>query len=121
MDPCPFCNIATGRAPAIIRAQWPDTIAIVPLRPVTPGHWLIIPRTHVTDATTSPDVTAQTMYRAAQLAADIEDPCNLITSVGPEATQSVLHLHIHLVPREYGDGLPLPWTPQQAAAELAGH
>jgi hypothetical protein len=38
--------------------------------------------------------------------------CNLITSVGADATQSVRHLHIHVVPRREGDGLMLPWSGQ---------
>ncbi|MEU3978362.1 HIT family protein [Streptomyces bacillaris] len=40
---------------------------------------------------------------------------NLITSKGAEATQSVYHLHVHIVPRRDGDNLPLPWTPQHEA------
>ena len=39
--------------------------------------------------------------------------CNLITSVGAAATQTVKHLHIHIVPRHEGDGLHLPWTEQK--------
>jgi histidine triad (HIT) family protein len=40
-------------------------------------------------------------------------PCNIITSVGAEATQTVFHLHLHVVPRRFGDGLALPWTGQE--------
>jgi histidine triad (HIT) family protein len=47
------------------------------------------------------------MFRAAELAVT---PCNLITSAGRAATQSVMHLHLHLVPRLDGDGLALPWS-----------
>lgn len=113
MTACPFCAIVSGEADADVIKEWPETLAIVPLNPVTPGHWLILPTRHVADATTDPAITATTMHRAAQLAADIGDPCNIITSVGAPATQTVFHLHI--VPREHGDGLPLPWTPQQEA------
>ena len=48
------------------------------------------------------------MARAALLA-DEMGPVNLITSRGREATQSVFHLHLHLVPRAANDGLALPW------------
>lgn len=41
------------------------------------------------------------------------EAANLITSRGGAATQTVFHLHVHVVPREAGDGLALPWTPQQ--------
>lgn len=107
---CVFCRIIRGEAPARYVHRWADAIAIIPLNPVVPGHILVIPRIHVVDALEYPDVTACTMYLAASVAVP---PCNLITSVGTEATQSVRHLHIHVVPRAHRDGLPLTWTPQQ--------
>lgn len=110
---CVFCGIIAGVAPAVVVREWPDAVAIVPLDPVTPGHLLVVPRVHVVDATVDPEVTGVAMRRAAELAAP---PCNLITSAGAAATQTVWHLHIHVVPRRVGDGLPLPWTPQQQLA-----
>ena len=104
---CPFCEILAGRAPAEIVGEWPDMIAIVPLNPVTEGHVLVIPRQHVKDAKEVPWITGNAFMRAAQLS---DGPCNLITSVGVEATQTVRHLHVHLVPRRVDDGLLLPWT-----------
>lgn len=53
-DPCPFCEIAAGRAPATIVHEWSDTIAIVPLNPVVDGHTLVIPKQHVRDFASSP-------------------------------------------------------------------
>jgi histidine triad (HIT) family protein len=44
---------------------------------------------------------------------------NLSTSKGEAATQSVFHLHVHVVPRQEGDRLPLPWTPQHTARATA--
>lgn len=107
--PCPFCEINTGRAPATFVDEWSDAIAIVPLDPVVEGHTLIIPKQHVADAHTDPDVTAATMRRASALARDRWPYSNLITSTGPPATQSVFHLHIHAIPRREGDELMLPW------------
>jgi histidine triad (HIT) family protein len=106
--PCPFCEIVAGRAPATIVEEWDDALAIVPLNPIVEGHTLVIPRDHVRDFATDPDVSALTMYRAAELAQGPQ-PMNLITSRGREATQSVWHLHLHLVPRAANDGLALPW------------
>ncbi len=106
--PCPFCEIVAGRAPATIVRDWDDALAIVPLGPVVEGHTLVIPKTHVEDFTTGAYVSAMTMHRAAELA-DGSGPMNLITSKGREATQSVFHLHLHLVPRSENDGLALPW------------
>lgn len=107
---CAFCNIVLGTASAIIVREWPDALAIVPLNPVTDGHLLIIPKAHVTDACEDPVVTGAVMQRAVELP---DRPCNLITSVGRAATQSVFHLHIHVVPRQFGDGLALPWSGQK--------
>lgn len=110
---CTFCGIAVGREPATVLAQWDDAIAIRPRRPVAPGHILVIPRQHVTDVGVDPAVSAATMAHAAELAANLPS-ANIITSKGALATQSVYHLHLHVVPRHEGDGLPLPWTPQHA-------
>ena len=107
--PCPFCAIVTGDAPATIVREWAEAIAIVPLNPVVDGHLLVIPREHVPDFTTAHYVSAITMHRAAELAGDLGGSMNLITSRGREATQSVFHLHLHLVPRSEDDGLALPW------------
>ena len=109
-DPCPFCEIVAGRAEAQIVEEWDDALAIVPLGPVVPGHILVIPKVHVADFTTDPTITGTTAQRAAELARDLDlVAANLITSKGPEATQSVYHLHLHLIPRSWGDGLALPW------------
>jgi histidine triad (HIT) family protein len=108
-DPCPFCEINIGRAPATFVHEWSDTIAIVPLKPVVDGHTLVIPKTHVADFAADPEVFASTARRAGELMRWTPRPMNLITSRGREATQSVFHLHLHLVPRAEDDGLALPW------------
>lgn len=116
---CVFCRIIAGTAPATAVREWDNAVAILPLDGVTEGHVLVLPRRHVANALVDPHLTGQTMTRAAELGAELDSDLNLITSVGPAATQTVHHLHIHLVPRAAGDGLPLPWTPQQAAAQPA--
>ncbi|MDI3406045.1 HIT family protein [Streptomyces cavernicola] len=110
---CVFCSIAAGQAPATVVREWDDVIAIRPLGPVTPGHVLVIPRRHVADVGEDPQVSARAMVCAAELAGELP-AANVITSKGSAATQTVFHLHIHVVPRIEGDALPLPWTPQQA-------
>jgi len=107
--PCPFCEIIAGRAPATVVREWDDAFAIVPLGPVTDGHVLVIPKEHVSDFADDPVATATATYRAAELAAETDRPMNLITSRGAAATQSVFHLHLHLVPRAENNGLALPW------------
>lgn len=110
---CPFCEIIAGRAPATIVRRWPYAIAIVPIGGVNAGHLLVIPTVHVADVGTDPIVSAYTMAAAAELAAEYDD-CNIITSRGRHATQTVWHLHLHLLPRQAGDGLPLPWSARAA-------
>lgn len=119
-QPCPFCEIVAGRAPATVVQEWDDAVAIVPLGPVVEGHTLVIPKTHVPDWVEDPTVTGATATRAAELAQELDLAIgNLITSAGEEATQSVFHLHLHLIPRAENDGLALPWhsgkTPKAAA------
>lgn len=107
---CVFCAIVAGTSPANVVAEWSDAIAIVPHKPVVDGHVLVIPKTHVADFADDPEVTAATMRRVAQLGTV---PANVITSAGESATQTVFHLHVHIVPRSFGDRLALPWTGQQ--------
>lgn len=107
-QPCVFCGIIAGTEPADIRDVWSDAVAFRPLNPVTLGHTLIVPRTHVPDAISDPEVTGVVMRRAAQYA-DGGTACNILTSVGAAATQSVFHLHVHVIPRVSGDGLMVPW------------
>lgn len=113
MSDCVFCEIVAQRAPARYLAGTADTITIVPLNPVVPGHMITIPRKHVADALEDPISTAVAMRDAVRAAnaANLGD-CNIITSRGPAATQTVQHLHIHTVPRYPDDGLCLPWTGQ---------
>ncbi|MGY4541351.1 histidine triad (HIT) family protein [Arthrobacter sp. UYNi723] len=115
---CVFCEILYGNQPAQIVYDGIATLGIVPLNPVTEGHVIFMPRKHVRDASEAPSVTAAVMGDAAQyiqhlrLRADSDGPnspdFNIITSIGPAATQSVFHLHLHVVPRTVNDALALP-------------
>jgi histidine triad (HIT) family protein len=114
MPDCVFCQIIAGTlpAPAAIVAQRDDAIAFEPLNPVVPGHLLVVPKQHVATFVDIPYVTGRTAAFAAEIALQRFDDCNLITSAGPYATQTIRHLHFHLVPRFPDDGLHLPWTNQ---------
>ena len=109
-DDCVFCaigrfeDVESGR----ILIDFPSTYIMEPLYPVVEGHVLVIPRAHVANAAEDPEVTAKVMEVAATHAQGVGD-CNIITSVGPFASQTVMHLHVHVVPRREGDGLALPW------------
>ena len=105
---CVFCGIIAGTEPATIAREWAEAVAFVPLDPVVDGHVLVVPREHVRDAVQRPCVTAVVMAHAAELASEYSSS-NILTSVGAPATQSVFHLHVHVVPRQAGDQLMLPW------------
>lgn len=108
---CVFCTIIDHDRHQQIERRYHSSVLITPLNPVVEGHKLLIPIEHTRNATESPMVFGQVMYDAALYAAEIGD-CNIITSVGAVATQTVFHLHVHVVPRHLGDGLTLPWTGQ---------
>ena len=110
---CPFCDrIMAGE----FDYEDPSNVAFQPLNPVTPGHFLVVPRKHVTDAMAHPLAASGALHFAAVLARLMElDACNFITSAGGAATQTVKHLHVHVVPRRENDGLHLPWTGQREA------
>lgn len=115
-DGCPFCDY---EGPSEILARYmpesPEvygyTFAITPINPVAPGHVLIVPELHVEDALEHYGVTAFTFRCAAEWAKTQGlAACNILTSVGEAATQTVKHLHVHVIPRHPQDGLILPWT-----------
>lgn len=81
-----------------------------PLNPVVPGHMLFVPWVHVIHAATNPEVTGNAFAQAALYGRQQTMHFNLITSAGRSATQTVMHLHVHYVPRHANDGLHLPWT-----------
>lgn len=107
---CVFCErIVTGDY------WWEDktSVAFFPLNPVVPGHILVVPKRHVKDFTVDETVSGDTMRAATFIAKRAGGQWNLITSKGPAATQTIMHLHIHLVQRLEDDGLHLPWTGQK--------
>jgi len=107
---CVFCErIQNGEYDAI--GDKPEVVWFEPLNPVAPGHLLFVTSHHVESAITGPYEAAMAVESAASYAkVNGLTSCNLITSAGIEATQTVFHLHVHLVPRRANDGLALPWT-----------
>lgn len=106
---CVFCDIIAGEAPAEFVMRGAYAVAIKPLKPVVEDHFIVLPTRHVADFSASPMVSAMTMEFAAEVAQRYAGDLNMITSRGPSATQSVFHLHLHLIPRRENDGLALPW------------
>jgi histidine triad (HIT) family protein len=109
IDGCPFCGYA---GPSPVLADLGPAYVIEPLDPVIPGHLLVVAKAHLPDALASPASFGYLAEQAARYAVGQGlRACNLIVNVGRAATQSVDHLHLHIVPRVADDGLRLPWTP----------
>lgn len=104
---CVFCDRSNIKGRIV---DYDGCFGFVPLNPVCKGHILLVPNKHVSDFADEPEISAQVMKVAGQLVHDWGGDWNIITSKGREATQSVFHLHIHLVPRRKNDGLKLPWS-----------
>lgn len=113
MSTCVFCQIGSGEAPAQRVSEFDEGFVIVPLRPVVEGHLLVIPFEHVNDFRESSSLSGRMMSAAAMVARRYES-ANVITSAGIPATQTVFHLHLHVIPRVPGDGLALPWSTGKA-------
>lgn len=109
---CVFCAIVTGAAPAIRICEDDDYLAILDIRPFTRGHTLVIPKRHTVDLTdTPPDTVAgmvrlgQRIARAARRSGLHAAGNNVVINDGKAAFQSVLHIHLHVLPRQNGDKL----------------
>lgn len=124
-DPdCPFCEIVQRDDPdarEVYRDQ--HVVAFFPHNPATLGHTLVIPRIHVPDIWTLDRSTAAQLADATtRLAAAVKhavnpDGLNVIQSNGSAASQTVFHLHIHLVPRWEGDPIGHIWPPESNYSE----
>lgn len=121
---CPFCAIARGEdREAEIVCEGPLWVAFFPRQPATTGHTLVIPRVHVADLWAADAATAAALIGAAQLVghavteAVSPEGLNLITSAGAAASQTVDHLHLHVVPRWNSDPIGRIWPPARPMAE----
>lgn len=127
--PCVFCKIVAGTIPSIKLSEDDETIAFMDINPVNDGHCLVIPKAHFpTVFTITPDAFAAVGRSVIKVASAVNkalmpDGINLLQANGPGAAQSVLHFHIHVLPRRRDDGLAINWTPKPGdrarIAELA--
>jgi histidine triad (HIT) family protein len=110
-DGCVFCDYEGPSAVLVEYELSPDCFFVIePLNPVVPGHVLVISVEHVRSAAFSPRLAEKAMWCAADWARQLPSS-NIITSNGGPATQTIEHLHLHVIPRYEGDGVTLPWTP----------
>lgn len=114
---CAFCKIIRGEETASIVFEDSISIAFLDRRPLFPGHCLLVPREHYETLADLPARLVGPLFQNAQLleraieeglAAD-----GTFVAINNRVSQSVPHMHIHLVPRHYNDGLKGFFWPRQ--------
>jgi len=127
MSDCLFCAIACGDVCAATVLDEGDVVAFLDHRPVFKGHTLVVPRSHHETLTDLPRdaigpffASVQRIARAVQAACDAD---GTFVAMNNRVSQSVPHLHAHVVPRRKGDGLKgffWPRTRYAGDAEIEG-
>jgi histidine triad (HIT) family protein len=114
---CPFCEIVKSSVPRNIVFRDNVSIAFLDRRPVFPGHCLLIPNEHYETISDLPGelvsplfTNAQLLVKAVQLGVGAQGS---FVAINNKVSQSVHHLHIHIVPRRFGDGLRGFFWPRQ--------
>ncbi|MGW4117150.1 HIT family protein [Nocardia sp. NPDC004711] len=126
-----FSDIVAGRAPSSKVYEDEDCLAFMDIRPVTPGHVLVIPKTPVRSlAELDPALGGKLFQVGQRIAAGLResevhcDGVNFFLADGVTAGQEVFHVHLHVIPRTPGDGFGLrarPTSPARADLDyLAG-
>ena len=117
MDNCIFCAILKGETPCSLVYEDEDCMAFMDLYPVRPGHVLVIPRQHamfiseLNRPLRGHLIEVANQIVIAQKASGLPcDGTNLFINDGPAANQHVPHVHLHVLPREKGDGLKAVFT-----------
>jgi histidine triad (HIT) family protein len=112
VSPCLFCQIAIGERPATIVYRSDEVVAFRDIHPQAPTHILIIPTKHivsVAEATVEDEGLIGRLISAAKAIAQQENLSKgyrLVINNGPQAGQSVFHLHVHLL-----GGRAMQWPP----------
>lgn len=120
---CLFCRIAAGDEPAHLVLDEPDVAAFLDVRPLFHGHTLVVPRPHV-DTLTDLAIDAIGPYftHVQRVAAAVQasmGAAGTFVAMNNVVSQSVAHLHVHVVPRTKGDGLKGFFWPRTRYADDA--
>jgi histidine triad (HIT) family protein len=117
MESCIFCRIIDGQILSQIVFEDDVTLAFLDHRPLFPGHCLLVPKTHYETLLDLPTVLFTPMMATAQLLARAVErglgAHGSFVAINNRISQSVSHLHIHVVPRRRKDGLKGFFWPRQ--------
>jgi histidine triad (HIT) family protein len=109
MAGCVFCAVVAGTTPSFPVADSPDGVAFLDTRPVFPGHVLVVPREHIEVLGDMPGSLLGGFFGFVQrIARAVERGLGAggtFVAMNNRVSQSVPHLHVHVVPRTKGDGL----------------
>jgi histidine triad (HIT) family protein len=121
--PCAFCAIAAGSSPAAVVHADEDTVAFLDARPLFHGHVLLIPRAHVATLPELPAPAVGPFFERAQAlcgaVTEAMDAQGTFVAMNNVVSQSVPHLHVHIVPRRRKDGLRGFFWPRTTYADAA--
>lgn len=114
---CAFCEVIAGGQSAAVIYEDDFTLAFLDHRPLFPGHILLVPKRHVETLPGLPDELLQPLFAAARMLSGAVvkamDAEGSFVAMNNHVSQSVPHLHVHIVPRRKGDGLRGFFWPRQ--------
>ena len=120
---CTFCSIVAGDVAAHVVMDSADVVAFLDRAPLFPGHTLVVPRGHVETLVDVPPAGLEPLWTAVQRIAGAVvsalDAHGSFVAVNNRVSQSVPHLHVHVVPRRFKDGLRGFFWPRQRYADDA--
>ncbi len=122
-DDCIFCKIANGAIPSKTIYEDEDFRVILDLGPATRGHALILPKEHADNLYELPEETAARVLPVAKKVAGLLraklqcEGLNLVQNNGELAGQTVMHFHLHMIPRYQKDGQTIGWVPGEPSQE----
>ena len=109
MEDCLFCRVVAGDVAAHVVLDEPASVAFLDHRPLFPGHCLLVPRPHHETLVDLPEPLVAPLFEAARrLAGAVESAMGAegsFVAINNRVSQSVAHLHVHVVPRRRKDGL----------------
>jgi len=123
MGDCIFCKIANGEIPSNTIFEDENFRVILDNGPATKGHALVLPKKHYADLFEIPEETlAGAVKTAKKVATNMKDKLgcdglNLVQNNGAAAGQTVMHFHLHIIPRYENDGQSILWKPTSPTPE----
>ncbi|MBR4831610.1 MAG: HIT family protein [Butyrivibrio sp.] len=123
MSDCIFCKLANGEFPTNTIFENEDFRVILDVGPATKGHALVLPKKHYADIFEIPeDVLAEAVKVGKKVATVLKDKLgcdgvNLVQNNGEAAGQTVMHYHLHVIPRYKDDGQHILWKPTSPSPE----